>query len=65
MHFDSNLDMRNLLINQKEDIVLTYQCKVTNYYNIQHELNFINKTLDRMHLWSFGIILYELLVGMV
>lgn len=62
----SNLELKNLLINQKEDIVLTYRCKVTkNCVNFKHKTHMLNKNSNRAHLWNFGTVLYELLVGMV
>lgn len=65
--------MKNLLLNDKEDIVLTYQCKISNnfilnqnkYFNVTQELDNFNKISKNSTLWSFGTILYELLVGMV
>ncbi|CAH0550105.1 unnamed protein product [Brassicogethes aeneus] len=68
-----DLQMKNLLIDEKGDLKLTYMCNVnelcdlfTNKVNVNlaPEVYGYHVITDAADWWSFGAILYELLVGM-
>lgn len=65
--------MNNLLIDENRDLVLTYMCSVSEEkmfktnreLNLAPELFSFGKIDDAADWWSYGTILYELLVGVV
>ena len=66
--------INNLLVDNKGDLVLTYKCNIKDQcdlysnginLNLAPEVYSIDEISDAVDWWSFGAILYELLVGMV
>lgn len=71
MYF-SHLHSKNFMIDDTGDLVLTYQCSISNNYEINmHRNNIMSKIDDtqdysnEIDFWSLGMILYEWLVGRV
>lgn len=69
----SDLDLNNILIDENGDLILTYMCSLsqdnflktdTDLY-VAPELFTFNKVTSAADWWSYGSILYELLVGVV
>ncbi|KAI4468772.1 ribosomal protein s6 kinase [Holotrichia oblita] len=66
-----DLNMNNLLIDENKDLVLTYMCSVSEEkmcktngeFNLAPELFSFGKINSAADWWSYGTILYELLVG--
>lgn len=69
-----DLQTKNILVNEKGDIVLTYMCNIKEFgdffcdginYNLAPEIYTFQEITTATDWWSYGAILYELLVGMV
>lgn len=66
--------MKNLLLDENNDLVLTYMCNVKDLcdlysnginHNLAPEVYSHHEITSAVDWWSYGAILYELLVGMV
>lgn len=74
LYVHRDLQMKNLLLDEKGNITLTYMCNAKDLcdlytkalnINLAPEVYGFQKVTDAADWWSFGAILYELLVGMV
>lgn len=66
--------MDNLLVDESDDLILTYMCNVKELcdlyakdvnLDLAPEVYSFEEITQAVDWWSFGAILYELLVGMV
>lgn len=74
MCFFRDLKLEDLLIDENDNLVLTYMCNVKELchlytrginLDLAPEVYSFEEITDAADWWSFGAILYELLVGMV
>lgn len=70
----SDLHFGNLLVDEREDLVLTYMCNINdvtdafinrNMSHVAPEIYSFQALTNSVDWWCYGTIMYELLVGMV